>query len=174
MPKCLNDPNKSYKGTEPSPKGLGYCAGKMMIGKKKIGNDGNMWIVKKIKNGSKRWIKLNKNVKVGGEIVKNTNKEFLKNSKKINEYLNTLNNIAKYDKNYINQYNNEKKFAEKNNKYFSPPNGITNPNNGNKLNEIPRKNKNNNIKTNNIPKYIPPHKRGNKLKNNVKCHQQKE
>ncbi len=27
MPKCLNDPKKSYKGTEPSPKGLGYCAG---------------------------------------------------------------------------------------------------------------------------------------------------
>ena len=111
MPKCLNDPKKSFKGTEPSPKGLGYCAGKMMIGKKKIGNDGNMWIVKKIKNGSKRWIKLNKNVKVGGEIVKNT--AFLKNSKKINEYLHTLNNIAKNDKNYIKKYNNEKKFAEK-------------------------------------------------------------
>ena len=24
MPKCKNDPKKSYKGTEPSPKGLGY------------------------------------------------------------------------------------------------------------------------------------------------------
>ena len=25
MPKCKNDNSKSYKGTEPSPKGLGYC-----------------------------------------------------------------------------------------------------------------------------------------------------
>ena len=24
MPKCINDPKKSYKGTEPSPKGRGY------------------------------------------------------------------------------------------------------------------------------------------------------
>ena len=26
MPICKNDPKKSYKGTEPSPKGLGFCA----------------------------------------------------------------------------------------------------------------------------------------------------
>jgi len=26
MPKCKNDLNSSYMGTEPSPKGLGYCA----------------------------------------------------------------------------------------------------------------------------------------------------
>ena len=57
MPKCLNDPKKSYKGTEPSPKGLGYCAGGMKVGEKKKGKDGNMWSVKKVKNGSKRWIK---------------------------------------------------------------------------------------------------------------------
>ena len=29
MPKCKNDIKKSYKGTEPSPKGLGWCAGSM-------------------------------------------------------------------------------------------------------------------------------------------------
>jgi hypothetical protein len=57
MPKCLNDPKKFYKGTEPSPKGLGYCAGGMKVGEKKKGKDGNMWFVKKVKNGSKRWIK---------------------------------------------------------------------------------------------------------------------
>ena len=26
MPICKNDPKKSYKGIEPSPKGLGFCA----------------------------------------------------------------------------------------------------------------------------------------------------
>ena len=26
MPKCKNNPSRSYNGTEPSPKGLGYCA----------------------------------------------------------------------------------------------------------------------------------------------------
>ena len=26
MPKCKNDPKRTYKGTEPSPKGLGHCA----------------------------------------------------------------------------------------------------------------------------------------------------
>jgi len=57
MPKCKNDPNRSYKGTEPSPKGLGYCAHSMKVGDKKKGKDGNMWIIKKVKNGSKRWMK---------------------------------------------------------------------------------------------------------------------
>jgi hypothetical protein len=26
MPKCINNSKKSYKGNEPSPKELGYCA----------------------------------------------------------------------------------------------------------------------------------------------------
>jgi hypothetical protein len=63
MPKCLNNPKKSYKGTEPSPKGLGYCAGKMKVGEKKKGTDGNVWIVKKVKNGSKRWMKKDNKIK---------------------------------------------------------------------------------------------------------------
>ena len=25
MPSCKNDPTRKYKGTEPSPKGLGFC-----------------------------------------------------------------------------------------------------------------------------------------------------
>jgi hypothetical protein len=57
MPKCKNDSKKSYKGSEPSPKGLGYCAGSTKANTKKKGKDGNMWIVKKIKSGSKRWVK---------------------------------------------------------------------------------------------------------------------
>ena len=63
MPKCKNDPTRSYKGTEPSPKGLGYCAHGMNEGDKKKGKDGNMWIIKKVKNGSLRWIKYKKEKK---------------------------------------------------------------------------------------------------------------
>ena len=58
MPKCKNDPTRKYKGTEPSPKGLGYCAHSMKVGAVKKGKDGNKWIIKEMKNGSKRWIKV--------------------------------------------------------------------------------------------------------------------
>ena len=57
MPKCKNDPTKSFKGTEPSPKGLGWCAHSEKVGKNRKGKDGNKSIVKKVKNGSKRWVK---------------------------------------------------------------------------------------------------------------------
>ena len=57
MPKCKNDSTKTYKGTEPSPKGLGYCAHFEEIGKIKKGLDGNKWIITINKNGIKRWIK---------------------------------------------------------------------------------------------------------------------
>ena len=35
MPKCKNVDTGTYKGTEPSPKGLGYCARGEKVGKKK-------------------------------------------------------------------------------------------------------------------------------------------
>lgn len=53
--KCLNDPNRSYSGTEPSPKGLGMCAHAEKVGTKANGKDGRAWIVKKDKNGTKSW-----------------------------------------------------------------------------------------------------------------------
>ena len=37
MPFCKNDPKKTYKGNEPSPKGLGYCVRAEDIGKIKTG-----------------------------------------------------------------------------------------------------------------------------------------
>ena len=40
MPKCKNADTGTYKGTEPSPKGLGYCARGEKVGKKKKGLDG--------------------------------------------------------------------------------------------------------------------------------------
>ena len=58
--RCKNDKSRTYKGTEPSPKGKGYCAHAENVGSKKKGKDGNMWEVKQIKNGSKRWIKVHK------------------------------------------------------------------------------------------------------------------
>ena len=58
MPKCFNDPSRSYKGTEPSPKGYGICAHLQKIGSIRLGKDGHLWIIKKIKNGIKRWVKV--------------------------------------------------------------------------------------------------------------------
>ena len=59
MPKCKNDPKRTYKGTEPSPKGLGHCAHTEKVGKKMKGKDGNQWIITKTKKGVKRWSKIN-------------------------------------------------------------------------------------------------------------------
>ena len=59
MPTCKNDPIKSYKGNEPSPKGLGYCAHAEKIGKIKKGKDGNKWKIETTLKGVKRWIKQN-------------------------------------------------------------------------------------------------------------------
>jgi hypothetical protein len=69
MPTCKNDPNKKYKGTEPSPKGLGWCAHGEKEGKVRKGKDGNQWIVKKVSNGSKRWVKKSAVKKI---VIKNT------------------------------------------------------------------------------------------------------
>ena len=35
MPPCKNDKSRTYKGTEPSPKGIGYCAHTETINSKK-------------------------------------------------------------------------------------------------------------------------------------------
>lgn len=56
MPKCINDSTKSYKGNEPSPKGLGYSSSVEDEGKIMKGLDGINWIVKQTAT-SKRWIR---------------------------------------------------------------------------------------------------------------------
>lgn len=66
MPICKNDPSKSYKGDEPSPKGLGYCAHAEKTGESRIGNDGNTWKVEETSKGVKRWVK-----KISNNISKN-------------------------------------------------------------------------------------------------------
>jgi hypothetical protein len=56
MPKCINDPTRNYNGTEPSPKGLGYCAHVEKVGTIRIGKDNNAWIVKMSSNKIKKWV----------------------------------------------------------------------------------------------------------------------
>ena len=87
MPKCKNDKTRSFKGTEPSPKGLGYCAHSMKIGAVKKGKDGNKWIVKEIKNGNKRWVKVkdgdknNNKIKIEQSIFQKISNFFSKKKK---------------------------------------------------------------------------------------------
>lgn len=59
MPYCKNNQKRQYKGDEPSPKGLGYCASGEKEGTKMKGKDGNMWVIKSLDSGSKRWVKVN-------------------------------------------------------------------------------------------------------------------
>ena len=56
MPICKNDSSKTYKGDEPSPKGLGYCAHAEKLKTEMEGKDGKRWIVSKNKNNTKKWI----------------------------------------------------------------------------------------------------------------------
>ncbi len=52
MPTCKNNSKKTYKGNEPSPKGLGFCASSEKEGTKMKGKDGNIWI-----KSSGKWVK---------------------------------------------------------------------------------------------------------------------
>jgi hypothetical protein len=52
---CKNDPSRTYSGTEPSPKGLGYCAHASPEGSTRKGKDGRQWTVRTDKNGTKAW-----------------------------------------------------------------------------------------------------------------------
>lgn len=46
------------KGTEPSPKGLGYCAHNIMrSGVVMVGRDGNYWVTKRDRTGRLRWVR---------------------------------------------------------------------------------------------------------------------
>lgn len=55
MPPCKNDPARTFKGDEPSPKGLGYCAHAEKAGAKRAGRDGRRYEVRLDKNGKKSW-----------------------------------------------------------------------------------------------------------------------
>tara|TARA_Y100000817_G_scaffold313866_2_gene311016 strand:+ start:134 stop:340 length:207 start_codon:yes stop_codon:yes gene_type:complete len=54
---CKGKANRGYfKGTEPSPKGLGYCAHCTPLNVIMKGKDGKLWENKKFSKG-KRWVK---------------------------------------------------------------------------------------------------------------------
>lgn len=74
MPKCKNDSTRSYKGSEPSPKGLGYCAHAEKVGTTKKGKDGNLWIIAKRVSGKywKRVSSTNKDKKILKKKIKVT------------------------------------------------------------------------------------------------------
>ena len=99
MPKCKNDPKRSYKGTEPSPKGLGYCAHSEKVGEIKKGRDNNLWIVKEYKK-SKKWIKY----KGAGKRKDKTKRKVSINPYTIDKTIEKLLNkklISENDENYI-------------------------------------------------------------------------
>lgn len=51
------DTTKRYTGKEPSPKGLGYCAGNRRVGEVRNGKNGKQWIVSQTKSGTRRWVR---------------------------------------------------------------------------------------------------------------------
>lgn len=55
MPVCKGEYGTYYRGDEPSPKGLGYCARSEGVGKRRKGNDGDMWVVRKDRIGRCAW-----------------------------------------------------------------------------------------------------------------------
>jgi len=61
--RCKCDKKRKIKGTEPSPKGLGYCAHCTNLNVVMKGKDGKLWENKKYLRG-KRWVK----VQTGGFI----------------------------------------------------------------------------------------------------------
>jgi len=93
MPICKNDPKRKYKGDEPSPKGLGWCAHGEKEGKTRKGQDGNKWIVKEIKNGSLRWVKDSINKKKS--YVKKTSSLVKQKSIKKSEPVNKVKSVKK-------------------------------------------------------------------------------
>jgi len=54
--KCNCDNKRSYNGSEPSPKGLGFCAHCLPVNITMKGLDGNLWVNEKYSKG-KRWTK---------------------------------------------------------------------------------------------------------------------
>jgi DNA-binding ferritin-like protein (Dps family) len=85
MPSCKNGKG-SYKGTEPSPKGRGFCAKHEKIGTKKRGRDKKMWVVRSVKLSTgkrcKRWFKVLPKPKLKTKPIKRKASKVTKKKKK--------------------------------------------------------------------------------------------
>jgi hypothetical protein len=79
MPTCKNDCKRYYRGDEPSPKGLGYCAHAEKINQRRKGRDGKFWVVKAVtmKTGKRirRWTRVKKVVTKKRKTTKATKKK---------------------------------------------------------------------------------------------------
>jgi len=101
MPVCKNDTTRNYNGNEPSPKGLGYCAHNEKEGTIRLGKDTKAWIVKKIKNGNKKWSIQSKDIFIGTKLIKE-----LEENKVSHLKTNTRKKLSKiFDKNLKNDLN---------------------------------------------------------------------
>jgi hypothetical protein len=105
--KCKNDSTKSYKGTEPSPKGLGYCAHAEKYKTVRVGLDGNKWIIATVSNGSKRWVKLSTNSKNKSTTSKNKykTKSIRASNIKNNKSKKIKSTLPKNTKSYFTHFN---------------------------------------------------------------------
>ena len=122
MPKCKNTTTGTYNGTEPSPKGLGYCARGEKLGKKKKGLDGNMWEVKETNKGIARWVKISK--KPVKKSLKNPVKKPVKKSLK-----KSTKNPVKKSLKKIKNLNTKNIIIHKNKKIFKKDNELKISNN---------------------------------------------
>ena len=105
MPYCLNNPKRTYKGDEPSPKGYGYCASGEKDGKKMKGTDGNMWVKKE-----GRWFKDNKKSLDCKKFIRYEKVRTLKSGAKLIEK--TINGIPAED-GYIYKFSDYNQFENK-------------------------------------------------------------
>ena len=131
MPPCKNDNSRNYSGTEPSPKGLGYCAHAEKINTIKEGLDNNYWYVSPV-GDSKKWKLLRlpskwfNNFKKINKIVNlDTTNFWLKKYDK--ELKNTIITKIKKGKNYndIIVYHTSSKYIDTNKKFVEMVKSIT-------------------------------------------------
>ena len=129
MPKCKNSNTGTYKGTEPSPKGLGYCARGEKLGKKKKGRDGNMWEVKETKKGTPRWVKITKTEKSNKNISVSPKKKSVKKNSVKKKSETKKEATTKIKSKSIKKWDTKNIIIHKNNKIFKQDNELKISNN---------------------------------------------
>ena len=118
MPKCKNFDTGTYKGTEPSPKGRGYCAKGEKINKKMKGNDGNMWIINETKAGVKRWVKFTKKSETPKKSKSIKTSKFIKKTKRKTIKKSKSNKKTKRKSKIIEKYGNMQNYYIETSLYY--------------------------------------------------------
>lgn len=116
MPPCKNDPKSSYKGDEPSPKGLGYCAHAEKVGTIKKGKDGLLWIIQETSKKVRRWVKSKSDSNPTSNLKKEENepncKKFVFYEKRVGSRIETIRGLE-LEKGKIYEWKSYNKFASK-------------------------------------------------------------